>query len=357
MGDAGLDCTFDYFSDDTALVAFESEWPYNMMGQMDVMSAFTSCPPPFQPLTPPVRSLPTSSDLHLIRCAQSSDRHASPPPALGCEPIDTPPGANPGSVSVSVSTAFHLDARLLPIPPDITLVAHDGVLFYVHATILLAQSTNSFNELLSPKLAIQHQAGAFVSVPEDSPALNIVLHAIYEISCAHYRPSLDTLATAVDAMAMYGITPKDHISPSKPLFALILNQAPIQPILAYSIAASHDITDMAVPVSSHTLSLHLQCLTWEVVAKIGPIYLRRLYFLHLGRLEALRKLLLLPPHLHPSTRTCDFTDQKRLTRAWTLASAYLAWGDRPGTSLRRVCVCFCVFSTDLDDSQTSLRAR
>ncbi|TFK83994.1 hypothetical protein K466DRAFT_239884 [Polyporus arcularius HHB13444] len=314
--DAGVDSTFDNFSDATEPFAFESEWSYWEMGQSGaVMPASNPCPPPFQPLTPP-----------------NTDRAPFPPPALRREPIDAPPGTNPGSLSVTVSTAFHLDARLLPIPPDIIVVTQDGVRFYVHSTMLLSGSTNNFNELLSPELVPQHQAGAYLSVPEDSSAFNIVLHVIYDVSCASYYPCLDTLADAVDAMAKYGITPKDHILPSKPLFALILNQAPIQPILAYCIAASHDITDMAVPVSSHTLSLQLQYLTHEVVVKIGPIYLRRLFFLHLGRLEALRRLLLPQPHLHPSTTTCDFADQKRLARAWILASGHLAWGDRPDIS-------------------------
>lgn len=332
--DAGLDSTYtlDYLSDVTELVALGSEWTCWETDQYGaVMSAPTSCPPSFQTLSPPVRSLPTSSDLYLTRLAQNSDAALFPSPASRCEPVDSPPVTNPTSVSMTVSTAFPLDARLFPIPPDIILVSHDGVLFYVHSKMLLSESTNSFNELLRPKLVLQHQAGAYLSVPEDSSALNIVLHVIYDISCARYYPHLDTVAAAVDAMAKYGITPKDHIFPSKPLFALILNQAPIQPILAYCIAAAHDITDMAVPVSSHTLSLELRYLTHEVMVKIGPIYLRRLFFLHLGRLEAFRRLLLPHPHLHPSTTTCDFTDQKRLARAWTLASGHLAWGDRPGT--------------------------
>jgi len=63
---------------------------------------------------------------------------------------------------------------------------------------------------------------------------------------------------------------------------------------------------------------------------IGPIYLKRLFFLHFGRSDALRRVLLPPPNLHTPTTSCDFSDQKKLTRAWALASAYLAWDARPG---------------------------
>ena len=63
---------------------------------------------------------------------------------------------------------------------------------------------------------------------------------------------------------------------------------------------------------------------------MGPVYLKRLFFLHFGRIDALKRVLLPPPHPHPPTQHCDFTEQKHLTRAWALASAYFAWDARPG---------------------------
>lgn len=325
----------------TAHVFFQPEMPFDWMG--GGASPCTPCLPPFQPLTPPVRPSLITRGIDLISFSQSSDNYPSTePPGSWYEPIDTPPGSEPGTVtSVSVSTAFHLHARLLSIPPDIILVTQDGVLFYVHTTKLISISKNSFNKLPLPKrdAPLPVLPETLISVPEHSAVLNIVLHCVYDLSCALYHPSLDTLSIAVDAMAAYGITPKDNIVPSKPLFALILNQAPIQPILAYSIAASHDILDIAVPVSSHTLSTELKSISDADAAKIGPIYLRRLFFLHLGRLEALRTLLLPPPYPHPCTSTCDFARQKQLTRAWALASAYIAWEARPGALESSAVVC------------------
>lgn len=141
---------------------------------------------------------------------------------------------------------------------------------------------------------------------------------------------MNTLSATVDAMETYGLSPKDNILPSTALFALILNLAPVQPITAYALAASHELDSLAVSVSCHLLSYPLQKLTPELAVKIGPIYLRRLFFLHLGRLEALRRILLPPPLPHPSTWTCNFVDQRRLTRAWLLASASIAWDAGPG---------------------------
>ncbi|KAI0650261.1 hypothetical protein C8Q79DRAFT_375277 [Trametes meyenii] len=270
---------------------------------------------------------------------QSVQQTVTPPSSESSSPPDpredVPDDHLPGNTIVSVSTSFNPAANLLPIPPDLILLSSDGVFFYIHTTRALSMSSNQFNSLIPPEL-IKTKAGddlgPIIPLPDASTVLNVVLHAMYEISCAHYHPSLDTLITAVDAMAVYGLAPKEHIAPSSPLYAMILSQAPVQPIAVYALAASHDLYELAVPVSSHLLSFSLHTLTDELAMRIGPLYMKRLFFLHLGRLDALKRLLLPPPHPHPPTETCDFTEQKKLTRAWALASAYLAWDARPDLS-------------------------
>ncbi|KAJ3546166.1 hypothetical protein NMY22_g2162 [Coprinellus aureogranulatus] len=84
--------------------------------------------------------------------------------------------------------------------------------------------------------------------------------------------------------------------------------------------------------SSHLLGFPLFSLTDEMAERIGPVYLKRLFFLHFGRSDALKRVLLPPPQPHPPTHNCDFNEQKKLTRAWALASAYLAWEARPDLS-------------------------
>ena len=94
--------------------------------------------------------------------------------------------------------------------------------------------------------------------------------------------------------------------------------------------AAYNLNDLAVAVSSHLLSYPLASLSDELAARIGPIYLKRLCFPQLGRIERLQTLLRAPPNFHPEMNHCDFAAQKRLARAWELASAWLAWDARPG---------------------------
>ncbi|KAF8970864.1 hypothetical protein BDZ97DRAFT_1694124 [Flammula alnicola] len=63
--------------------------------------------------------------------------------------------------------------------------------------------------------------------------------------------------------------------------------------------------------------------------RIGAVYLRKLLRLHVGRFTSLKGISLHPPLPHPPTKECSFEDQRKLTRAWALVSAYLAWVARP----------------------------
>ena len=244
---------------------------------------------------------------------------------------------NEESAIISISTTFGPTANLLPIPPDLILMSSDTVFFYLHTAQLLTATTNHFNGLCSQARPTRHpdateasSSPEVVSVPESSAVLNIILHASYDLSCAHYNPSLDALIAAVDAMPIYGLSSKQHVAPNKPLFTLLLARAPIQPISVYALAGAYDLAELATPVSAHLLSFPLHTLPDALAYRMGPIYLKRLFFLHVGRIHALRRLLVAPPHPHPPTDECDFTEQKKLTRAWALASAYLAWDARPG---------------------------
>jgi len=240
---------------------------------------------------------------------------------------------------VSVSTTFFLGAEFgQPHPPDLTLHSSDSVFFYVHTPALLQFSTNSFNSLIpSYPVSPTSEDGSHpaIAVPEDSHVLNIVLHLFYMIPCSHFCPSPDVISNAVAALKRYGVPIKSFTSPDTCLYNLILSRAPLHPIELYALSAEHDLHDLAVAISPHLMSFNLATLTDEIVTQIGPIYLKRLFFLHLGRNDALKRLLFTPPTLHGPTPQCDFTEQKKLTRAWALAAAYLAWDARPGLSRHR----------------------
>lgn len=135
---------------------------------------------------------------------------------------------------------------------------------------------------------------------------------------------------AVRALKSFGVPLTTYIAPSTPLFTLLLANAPAAPLEIYALAGEHDLPHVAVSASPHLLSFPLPTLTDEMAQQMGPVYLKKLFFLHLGRSDALKRLLLPPPHPHSPTPECDFTEQKKLTRAWALASAYLAWDARPG---------------------------
>jgi hypothetical protein len=230
------------------------------------------------------------------------------------------------STLFSLSTTFFPGSQHLATQHDTVLLTTDNVFFYVNFHLLLAASENRFCELLPTS----RQPSNVILVPENSTVLNIVLHSIYDLSCVHYSPSFAAVITAVNRLPVYGMSPKKCIAPSTQLFSLLLSHAPLYPLELYALAASHDLYDLAVSTSSHLLSFSLSSLTDEMAQLIGPIYLKRLFFLHFGRSDALKRILLPPPHPHPATSFCDFAEQKKLTRAWALASAYLAWDARPG---------------------------
>ncbi|EIW80441.1 hypothetical protein CONPUDRAFT_144529 [Coniophora puteana RWD-64-598 SS2] len=71
-----------------------------------------------------------------------------------------------------------------------------------------------------------------------------------------------------------------------------------------------------------------------MVDRIGSVYLKRLFFLHLGRTEALKRILLQPLQMHTPTASCSIHNQRQVARAWAFASAQLAWEARPDLSIR-----------------------
>jgi len=232
-----------------------------------------------------------------------------------------------------VSTTFFCGAQHESVPADIVLLSRDAVWFYVHTNKLLKSSENNFNSLLPLMPQIGNtQLGSIIAVQESSVVLNVVMHTIYNISCAQYNPSFHTIAAAIASLKTYGIPLRQRIIPSTPLFSLLMSHAPLVPLELYTLAASHDLYDLAAVTSSYLHSFSLSSITDEMAGKMGPVYLKRLFFLHYGRADALKRILLAPPHPHAPTPQCDFTDQKKLTRAWALASAYLAWDARADLS-------------------------
>lgn len=174
-------------------------------------------------------------------------------------------------------------------PTDLIILASDSVFFYVSSKRLLSASRNGFNSHL-PIACENTDPDPILNLPETSAVLNILLHTAYDMSCSHYYPSLADLSTAVSTCRVYGLSLKKFISQGTPLYLSLLSYAPTNPLEIYGLAASHDLIDLAITTSSHLLSFQLPTLTDEMAAKIGPIYLKKLFFLHLGRIDAVRYL-------------------------------------------------------------------
>ncbi|KII91808.1 hypothetical protein PLICRDRAFT_51932 [Plicaturopsis crispa FD-325 SS-3] len=247
--------------------------------------------------------------------------------------IDSAPGS-PCATVISVSATFHPGCDIGVSAPDLVLLSSDAVYFYVHCHILSATSSNNFNCLLpceERRGAIASaspdppSAAPIVAVPESSTVLNIVLHTIYNMSCSHYSPSFNDICAAIASLQTYGIELKAVVSPSMPLFSLLLYHIPIHPMDAYALAAHYDLYSLAAAASSHLLSCSLVEISDEMAERLGPLYLKRLFVVHLTRVGFLKQLVQEPPRPHAPTLDCDLVQQQKLRRAWALASACLIW--------------------------------
>lgn len=190
-----------------------------------------------------------------------------------------------GNPLLSVSTTFFPQASAIG-STDLLLISSDFVCFYVSPQRLQAASQNGFNSHLPLSHINEDSDCPIINIPESSPVINILLHTVYGMSCMHYCHSLADISAAVAACRVYGFSFEKYLALDTPLFQTIISYAPISPLDIYILAASHSLHELAVATSSHLLSFQLQTLTDEMAAKIGPVYLKKLFFLHYGRTEA-----------------------------------------------------------------------
>ena len=159
---------------------------------------------------------------------------------------------------VSVSTTFYPGAGLSPLPPDLVFLSADTVFFYVHSCQLLSASSTRWKDLIpatlggaAPKPLADSTNGKqkdkvtdvapIVALPELSGVLNIALHAVYGVSCAHYSPSAPTVLAAAEALIKYGVPLSKHAASGTPLFETILSLSPVAPLEFYTLAARNGL--------------------------------------------------------------------------------------------------------------------
>lgn len=159
-----------------------------------------------------------------------------------------------------------------------------------------------------------------IAVTEPSVVFSIILHIIYRMPCVPYAPDLDTISHALSSFRKYGLVIPGEDSD---IWSLILRHAPLSPLRAYAIAASYGMESVCLPISRFTLGVSLDTLSEIDAIAMGAIYLRRLFFLHTGRRDALRRVILEPPQLHRPTNYCSEARQKAVSSRWTLIAAEL----------------------------------
>ncbi|KIO24872.1 hypothetical protein M407DRAFT_25732 [Tulasnella calospora MUT 4182] len=274
------------------------------------------------------------------------------------------------STEIRVSTTFFPSALLPNVADgsrsDLIIHTSDTVFFYVHQSVLRARSNNNFGMLLSistpqytpnttsPTHRNDHdqepgtrdyfgggqdnmpfvessppgQANTMstIFVSEESVVLNIVLHLTYGMRCGRYGPSIEVISGALEALPRYGL-PTPGLT--NEIWTVLLRQAEMDPLRVYSLGAAHAIDSVCVQASEHTLKTPLSNVSEVDAMTMGPIYLRRLFFLHFGRVEALKRILGPPPDTHPDTAACSEVTQRAVKKAWKAALAELLLADKP----------------------------
>ncbi|KAJ7598670.1 hypothetical protein C8J56DRAFT_848529 [Mycena floridula] len=239
-----------------------------------------------------------------------------------------------GRISAHYSSSEELHAL------DLTLLTNDSVLIHVDSSRLLAASANQFNTcILKGVPAIGPSTRAwigrhrFTGLLESSIILKIIVHTLYGDSCASLSPTFQELVKAVNLFPLYGVQPKDHLASNQPMYLLLLTHVHSFALELYTLAASFDLHDLAVSCSNHLLSFPLSQMTDDMASLIEPIYLKRLFLLHLGRVDALKRLLLVSlPLPHEASQLCTLADQQRAVNAWFMVTSLLMSQARPDLS-------------------------
>ena len=214
-----------------------------------------------------------------------------------------------------------------PFPTDLVLLSSDHVYFFVHSAVLLKYSENGFAGLLG---------GDKVYLPEDSEVLNLVLHAFYNLDPSKFRPTVVLMTAALRSLQNYYVSLDALLTPSHPMSNTILHLGIQSPLETFAMVASFKLEHLAIEVSKKLVSVPLHSLTDDLAEKMGPLYLRRLVFLHLGRIDRLKQLLMRPHSLHPVTKDCYESDQKRLQNQWKALAVALTWNAQPDLSPQRI---------------------
>lgn len=276
-----------------------------------------------------------------------------------------PQGA--GTATPAVHPDWTAATMNIHAPCDLLLVSVDSLRFHVHQGRLGAASTNSFGDKLPMPLIRADEQGSsghglpVLNLPYIGAVLNILLYIVYNRvgRIRNPDPSLSDLSSTFLALKEYGAPLEASLSESSRLFGLFSSMCESgSPLDVYATAAFHapDLHHVAVYASQFLLTLDLYSVTDELADKMGAVYLRRLFMLHVGRVDEFKKLIVGPPRAHTPTQQCN---AGTLLQVWALATAYLTWAASPNvtaTAIDNVLVSI-IDRLNCHRCETSLRER
>ncbi|KAG8922718.1 hypothetical protein FRC01_013689 [Tulasnella sp. 417] len=195
-------------------------------------------------------------------------------------------------------------------------------------------STNASDPIASSPLP------TLIAISEPSGVVNILFHVLYNTtSFARYSPDFETVSAVLPFMRKYGFdvlevlglgsgaVPSSSVGiASAEVVQALLSFAQERPLDVYTLAAQYGLRELAVAASPFTLDVSLSNLTDQQSVAMGPLYLKWLFFLHFGRSEALKRILVKPFEPHPAGMrgsTCTEDDRGAMCRAWGLVTAYI----------------------------------
>jgi len=240
--------------------------------------------------------------------------------------------------------------------PDLIVHSTDAVLLYCHQALLAVKSSNHFNHLLGysscslctvarqriqssqsrgssyspePRLSCVPTVSQLptVFVSEESQTFSVVLHMVYNIPLKPHSADLDTIRAALGCLEKYGCSVPENDSD---IWTVLLEQAPANALSVYGIGATYSSDDsLCTLASQYTLSSSLTTLTEADSLLMGPLYMRRLFVLHIERLEELKNILRVLPDQHPPTADCPPISQSALRSQWEASIANILMQDCP----------------------------
>jgi hypothetical protein len=170
-------------------------------------------------------------------------------------------------------------------------------------------------------------------VTESSEIFNLLLHVFYDLDPTNQTASLKQVSLLLVALPKYGLSLEIAAAADTHLYNVIMGLASKSSIDTFALVCHHNLERLATDISQLLISIPIHDLNDQQCTLMGPVYLRRLVFLQVGRTERLKEILNVPPTKHEPTIHCDAINQKRnLEAVWEDIVKDLVWEVKAHTS-------------------------